>query len=739
MNWQYTPYTIPLLLSAGLAVGLFFYAYRQRETSGAKTFAALMLCFVGWSLAYAVTLSCTTENAQIFWANIVFMCIVTVPVLWFVFTAQYSGQHVRKWGWLLIIPTLTIIMVWTNPFHGLVRTQTDLITIDSFVVLTAVLGPYFWIHALYSYVLLFCGSVILWRMIKRTRHVYRKQGILLLVGVLTPWTANAIYLSGLSPFPYLDITPFAFIAMGAAVYWSLFRFQFLTLVPIARDQVIANMKDGIIIIDPNGQIVDHNPEALHLLKKNDSLIGQQTKEIFAPHSDWMTKLLAPTIEQAHEEIIFEHNQQTLIYETRLSSLFDRFGRLTARILLIHDITYFKKAEIELRTAKETAETANKTKSEFLANMSHEIRTPMNGILGMTELLLDASLAERQKKYVEIMQKSAHLLLNVINDVLDFSRIEAGKFELSHQAFSLKETLEDIFSPFAYQAKSAGLEFRWHIASDVPTQVKGDPDRLCQILVNLIGNALKFTNSGSISVEVRTAQHNTNGPVLQFDVVDTGIGIPKDKQTTIFEAFSQVDGSTTRKYGGTGLGLAISSRLVHIMGGKIWVSSDVGHGSRFSFTSPFESATYVPQTPDRSQNTLAIANLRVLLVEDDPINQLFAQRILEKFGCVVILAENGQDAITQYQKKTFDIILMDVQMPEVDGIEATRTIRQLEKGQNKNIPIIALTAHAMAGDRERFLNAGMDDYLSKPFTPGQLIDSMNFVLNKQDSNANNSSL
>ena len=728
MNWQYTPYTIPLLLSAALAAGLFFYAYRQRETPGAKVFAGLMLCFVGWSLAYAIALSIPSQTAQIFLANIVFMCIAAVPVLWLIFTLQYTGQTLHKWQWLLILPTITILMTWTDPYHNWMRSEVGMVTIDSFVVFTSTLGPYFWVHALYSYVLLLCGTIVLWRMVQRTRHVYRKQGLILLFGVLTPWTSNALYLSGLSPFPYLDITPFAFIAMGSAVYWGLFRFQFLNVVPIARNTVIDGMEDGILVFDTENRIIDHNASATRLLNiKNENLTGQYASQVFTKYPDIVTKIADPSIENAHEEIVIANDVLPLVYELRISSLYDRLGRLRCRVLLIHDITWLKEIERDLRQAKETAEAASKTKSEFLANMSHEIRTPMNGILGMTELLLDSSLEKKQQDYLNSVQNSANLLLNVINDVLDFSQIEAGKLTLHPHDFALQHILDSILGPFAYQAQQKNIRFHWTVSPDIPDYLNGDSDRLSQVMINLVGNALKFTNDGTISIDVHLNEHTTHQSKLQFNINDTGIGIPQEKQVAIFEAFSQADASTTRQYGGTGLGLAISARLVDLMGGKIWVSSDVDHGSTFSFTTTFQNAQPPPLSNTHEPLTLSQTNLRILIVEDNPTNQLFAQRILEKLNCNIMVAHNGREAVSLCEKHTFDLIFMDGQMPEMDGFEATKIIRKQELKQKRHTPIVALTAHAMAGDRERFLNVGMDDYLSKPFTPGQLIDVINRIL------------
>ena len=322
-----------------------------------------------------------------------------------------------------------------------------------------------------------------------------------------------------------------------------------------------------------------------------------------------------------------------------------------------------------------------------------------------------------------------MLLNVINDVLDFSRIEASKLELYMHTFAVRETLDTILKPLMFQAQQANLQLEWTIAPNVPNHIKGDSDRFAQVITNLVGNAIKFTPSGQITIHVHTQQQSAGEIVLQVDVTDTGIGIPANKQIAIFEAFSQADSSTTRQYGGTGLGLTISARLVELMKGKIWVSSDVGHGSQFSFTATFQHTTSpnTSQTTPQEASKLIHKDLHILLVEDDAANQLFTQQILEKLGCQVITAKNGQEAVSHYKKNTFDLILMDGQMPLMNGIEATQIIRKQEAIQNKHTPIISLTAHALIGDHQRFLDAGMDDYLSKPFTPGQLIDVINRIL------------
>ncbi len=636
--------------------------------------------------------------------------------------------------------------------------------------------------------------------------------------------------------------------------------------------LIENNPVAIAATDPQYCIRMCNPAFEKLfLYRQDEILGRPLRELIT-NPQVSNDFTPEVVTEIRREAKRTRSDGSLVDVEVLAVPLTIKGKITGRLALFQDITERKRAEETMQRAKETAEAASRAKSEFLANMSHEIRTPMNGIMGMTELVLDTELDADQRNYLNVAKASAESLLSLINDILDYSKIEAGKLDIDAIEFNLGNCLGETMKTLSLRAHQKGLELAFEIEPDVPDGIIGDPGRLRQIIVNLVGNAIKFTERGEVVVHVKSESRSADSIQLHFVVTDTGIGIPLDRQAAIFEAFKQADGSMTRKYGGTGLGLTISTCLVELMDGHIWVESEPDKGSRFHFTAHFAlqkrpSRTVVPRNPEtlRDMRVLVVddnatnrqillkmlenwnANptavdsgakaivalkesesvgktyplilldaqmpemdgfalaeaikqnpgwraaaimmlssagqrgdaircrelgvaayltkpiqqlelldailtalgtgakkegastlvtrhslqesrnrMRILLVEDNEVNQLVAIRLLEKYGHSVTLAADGRKALIALEKKSFDLIFMDIQMPEMNGWQASEAIREKEKTTGQHIPIVAMTAHAMKGDEEKCISAGMDFYLTKPIRTKELLAVLNEI-------------
>jgi two-component system, sensor histidine kinase and response regulator len=497
--------------------------------------------------------------------------------------------------------------------------------------------------------------------------------------------------------------------------------------------LIDSIPDIISYRDPQGVFLGCN-EAFAALRGPGAtdVVGRTSEELFSPYRANVIRTRDEEVLQSLHRAVVEENVTypdgtEALLETVRSPLRDQHGKLLGILAVGRNITKRKIIEDEMRRAKDIAEEATRAKSDFLANMSHEIRTPMNAIIGMSHLALKTDLTPRQRDYLTKVESSSQHLLGIINDILDFSKVEAGKLDIERAEFDLDKVIGHVADLVAHKAAAKGLEFVLDIAPQVPRRLLGDSLRVGQILINYANNAVKYTDRGRIVVKVRVDERSRDEALLHFSVADTGIGLTPEQQQLLFQSFQQADSSITRKYGGTGLGLAISKNLAQLMGGEVGVESRFGEGSTFWFTIRAGIVHHTGHTVPAGLTSLGEPldmplpagpeGTRVLLVEDNEINQLVAQEILRDAGYLVEVAGNGQIAVDMVREREWDLVLMDMQMPVMDGLEATACIRKL--ADRANLPIIAMTANAMQRDRERCLAAGMNDFVTKPVDPEEL--------------------
>jgi len=489
--------------------------------------------------------------------------------------------------------------------------------------------------------------------------------------------------------------------------------------------------DALMTTDPSGIITDVNRQMEALTGcTRDELIGAPFKDFFTDPDRaeaGIKRVLNEKSVTDYELTARARDGRQTVVSYNATTFYDRNRKLEGVFAAARDVTERKRVEFELQQAKAIAESASRTKSDFLASMSHEIRTPMNAIMGIADLLAKTPLSEEQDKYVQIFRRAGDNLLNLINDILDLSKVEASQLELEHTRFDLKDHLEKLIEMVMMRAEEKGLSLTWSVDPEVHADLVGDPARLRQVLLNLIGNAVKFTETGSVSLSVERDKAYRGTVPLRFIVTDTGIGIADEKLGRVFERFTQADSSTTRRFGGTGLGLTISKRLVELMGGRIWAESSLGVGSTFSFTVPFEPSSALARHdihPALLQADTDVVPMRILLVEDSPDNCTITIAFLSSTPHRIDIAENGAIACDMFRTGVYDLVLMDRQMPVMDGLTATLRIRAWESAEHRvPVPIVALTAAALKGDREMCLAAGCSEFLTKPVKEKLLLQTV----------------
>jgi len=656
-----------------LAVGV----WRRRPAPGAAPLTILTVAIGVWCLAYALELRSSSEAAKVFWAKARYVGIAPVPLAWLTFAAQYTRRAAwlapRSMALLAIVPLGTVLIALSSDAHRWL--WQSLVFEPGSPALIRTPGPWYWVRVGYSYALFLLATFLIARALFRTRRPFRPQNVALLIGSLVPFLANSLYVSGVVPLGGLDLTPLGLGLAAVAFTWGLLRAHLLDLIPVARGAAIEGMSDGVLVLDSQSRVVDLNPAAERIIGwPADQAIGlplvlalpEARHLVRSSEEGWVERM----------EIAAQRGAPDRWHELRTSVLRDDHQRPIGHLVLLQDVTERKANERSLAEARDQALQAGRAKSEFLATISHEIRTPMNAIIGMTDILLDSPLDDAQRECGQRVRAAAVHLLTILNDILDFSKVEAGKLEIEQHDFDLAQTIEEAVDLLAEKAQAKGLELVCRIDETVPTRVAGDAGRLRQMLLNLLTNAVKFTDRGEVVVKTSLVERQEGHSLVRVEVRDTGIGIPSAAQSHVFDSFSQVDASTTSRYGGTGLGLAIVKCFAQLMDGNVGVESQPGRGSTFWFTARLLDRP--TQTVAANSSAAALRGCRVLCVDDNLSSSTQLQQILDGAGITTDVARDGEEGLRRLrqaaeQHRPYRVALLDLDMPALSGLAVARQV------------------------------------------------------------------
>ena len=717
-------------ISLLLCIGMIVVVARMRQRSQIRVaFLFMFGIMVLWSAGtlLEVDFHYATGVTYMSFIHICYIGICLMPV-----ALLYLGMAILRPEWsprpahalFLAIPILSIVMVFTDSLHHLFFVNFSLHSSE------AVYGAYYYFHSAYSYGCLLAAVVLMIVASVRNSGLFSMQSLLVIIGIIISTVPNVMYSFGIAGLPF-SISVAAFTVTILCLMVAFLKYRLVSLLPITLRQVVDLISDGYLVVDEQLSIIAYNKALMRLFPGAAGVpLGSDLRLVLGEaFSDLPYEQIFDLLKQAathHETFSTEASiSEDICVSVEITPAIQRNAHIGS-IILFKDITQSK-------LLIEASKAESRYKSAFLSNMSHEIRTPMNAIIGMVSIGKSASDVERKDYCLTRIEDASKLLLGVINDVLDISKIEAGKFEISPEAFVFNEMIERVMNVMKFRADEKSQTFISRLDADIPMIMNGDSQRLAQVITNLVGNAIKFTSEkGAITLEAQLAGEEGGECALLFRITDTGIGVSPEQQARLFQSFSQAGSDTSRKFGGTGLGLFISKGIVELMGGEIWVESELGKGSTFAFTvrmrraerleSESAGASWQNVEDEGQANDVMFSNRRILLAEDVEINREIVLALLEPTGLEIECAVNGAEAVRMFSEAPgrYEMVFMDVQMPEMDGFEATRRIRKLDVPEAKSVPIIAMTASVFREDIKNCLEAGMDDHIGKPLNFDEIL-------------------
>ncbi|MEO8205370.1 MAG: histidine kinase N-terminal 7TM domain-containing protein [Chthoniobacterales bacterium] len=712
-----------LYATACIALGLAVLGRMYRGVLAANAFSLNYLFAAVWCVLYAADLQSSSFEEKLFLVKLRFFLLPAFSLVVLEMTYRFINGRKLFTGWrlvaALIIPCATAVFALSINENSIFQYDAWLDTSGPVALLRMKRGPWYMIFHTYSYLLIFYSYLLILFSMPRAAPWARRTRIIFLIGRIIPIILDVCYLLHITSPVGLNYAPISVGLTGLLVGYAIFGDRLGTLIHVARYELVEKLNDLLIVLDPQNRVVDLNKAASAAfgISIKDAM-HIPAAEFFQDDPQIVSSLGGADVAPFE---ITRHEEDYVVTLTPIEG--SRHGK-PPMLLLFHNITRRKKAERAQFQAKQAAEEANEAKSRYLAVMSHEIRSPLNSVLGFMQLLQDTPLNKEQKEYINHISQSGGSLLAIINEILDYSKIEAGQIQLMEVPFDLRAELETLCGGMLSEAERKGIDLSWRVLPDVPPVVIGDKLRILQVLRNLISNAVKFTERGGVKIEASCRSRRKTGDqetaFLFFSVVDTGIGISQSEIERLFQPFSQANNLTQLQYGGTGLGLTITRRLSELMGGNVTVESVPEQGSKF--TASVKLQIGVPTMLKMPQEAVPLrdsAALKILVTDDQVANRRLLQLMLGRMHHEVELAEDGFACLAHLEENDFDVIIMDIEMLGMDGFETTRKVRELELERARNasrpIYIIALTAHASTDIREQCYAADMNDYLSKPIT------------------------